>query len=179
MLNPTSINELDNLLQMQHLQLPKRKKSTKEFNGFAQLPPTIISEINSLPIERPVIDNTPLLNLIEEFCKSHHLSISEFRQKADLSKQCMNNITNLKVPKQPSRNTLLSILFALELPHNEINKAMDYYGYRFSQKNSRDNILIYIHEYMINNPPYSVKDINEYLLERGAQMLSQNSFKYE
>lgn len=179
MLNPTSISDLDNLLQMQNLSLPKRKKLSEEPTWIADLPPNLIREIDKLPIEKPVIDNTPLLHLIDEFCKSHHLSITEFRQKADLSKQCINNVTNLKEPKQPSRNTLLSILFALELPQNKINKMMDYYGYRFSSKNSRDNILVYIHEYMINHPPYLVKDINEYLLERGAQMLSQNSFKYE
>jgi len=179
MLHSTFISELDHLLQIQNLCFLKRKKVSKKPDSHTQLPPILITEIDQLPIEKSVIDNTPLLQMIDEFCNSHNLTFAEFRQKADLSKQCMNNITNLKNPKQPSRNTLLSILFALELTQYEINEMMDYYGYRLSQKNTRDNILICIHDYMIHHPPYSVKDINEYLLMRGAQILSQNSFKYE
>ena len=178
MFNSKRIYEIDKLLQLNNLTIPKRTQHSVSPPVHPDLPTLLIDKLDKIDPLYDKIDNSELVKAIDSFCLKYSITPAAFNRKADLSRQCMHNFYNLKNPKSPNRNTLISILFALELPIDDVIYWMRKYGFVFPQKTGRDQILLQIHTYMIAQPNYSVRDINEYLYEKGATLLSQNTYKY-
>jgi hypothetical protein len=149
--------------------------------NFPILPNTDIP-IKDLPtrIKRKIRKNREIMNLQEtfdlslieyvyEYMNKYNLTNEQFYKKADLSKQTFSNFISSKNP--PSRNTLISILFAMELPENQVLEWLSNFGFHMSHKQNRDELLLYIHNLMLIEKnsntyfKYSVKDINTEIIE--------------
>ncbi|MGB4660125.1 MAG: hypothetical protein WBI07_13165 [Mobilitalea sp.] len=178
MLNSKQIYEIDKLLQLNNLTIPNRTSRPVSSPGNADLPTLLTTKLDKINPFFVDNDNSDLVNVIDKYCIKCSITPAAFNRKSDLSRQCIHNFCNLKNPKFPNRNTLISILFALELPIDDVIDWMRKYGFVFPQKTGRDQILLCIHTYMIAQPNYTVRDINKYLYDRGATLLSQNSYKY-
>lgn len=149
-----------------------------------QLPPNIDNIVEIAQIVKMKSDNkinNQFVATVSAFIKDHYPSDKAFYDTADISKQTFSNFMSEK--NLPSRNTLISILFAMKLPIEEIQLILNNYGYRLSDNNSRDKLLTVIYTYSLQSQiSFSVKDINNYILDYSLKHnldikpLSTNSF---
>lgn len=149
-----------------------------------QLPPNIDNIVEIAQIVKMKSDtkiNNQFVATVSAYIQDHYPSDKAFYDTADISKQTFSNFMSEK--NLPSRNTLISILFAMKLPIEEIQLILNDYGYRLSDNNSRDKLLTVIYTYSLQSQiSFSVKDINNYILDYSLKHnldikpLSTNSF---
>ena len=171
-LRPAFQRRLDAYIEEQYVPEGTQEKKVKIVKGG--LPPIVgtvlawhpITEgIRELLEEKEDTFSERLLALI----RGKHLRASDVYRKAGLTKALFSKIRH-DVDYKPSKDTVLCIIFALELTEDEADDLLRRAGYSFSPSQVRDIII----QYFVKEGILDIDAVDEVLFDRHLKTLHKD-----
>ena len=113
--------------------------------------------------------NISFVKKLEMLIKERNLAVSEVYKAANMDRRLFSKIT-CNSDYQPSKDTVLALIFALKLSHPEAIDLLERAGYTLSHSIKRDIIL----EYFIKERIYNLNNINAFLYNMNEKIIGRN-----
>lgn len=172
-LRPAFQRRLDAYIEEQYVPEGTQEKKVKIVKGglppivgaavLAWHPPTEV--IRELLEEKEDTFSERLIALI----RGKHLKASDVYRKAGLTKALFSKIRH-DVDYKPSKDTVLCIIFALELTEDEADDLLRRAGYSFSPSQVRDIII----QYFVKEGILDIDAVDEVLFDRHLKTLHKD-----
>ena len=171
-LRPAFQRRLDAYIEEQYVPEGTQKEKAKIVKGG--LPPIVgaalawhftTKDIRELLEEKEDTFSERLLALI----RGKHLRASDVYRKAGLTKALFSKIRH-DVDYKPSKDTVLCIIFALELTEDEADDLLRRAGYSFSPSQVRDIII----QYFVKEGILDIDAVDEVLFDRHLKTLHKD-----
>lgn len=106
---------------------------------------------------------------LEQYMRERHLVASEVYKAANIDRRLFSKIL-CNQDYQPSKDTVLALVFSLKLNLNEAKDLLERAGYTLSHSIKRDIIL----EYFIKEGIYNLNNINAFLYNMDEKIIGRS-----
>ena len=147
------------------------RRSTKDSFDAKQVAETMRSHLME---DKPSVSlmssaNISFVMKLEQYIRDKDLVVAEVYKKANIDRRLFSKMLCNR-DYQPSKDTVLALIFALKLNLNEAKDLLERAGYTLSHSIRRDIIL----EYFIKEGVYNLNNINAFLYNMNEKIVGRN-----
>ena len=109
------------------------------------------------------------VNKLEQYIRDKNLEVRDVYKKANIDRRLFSKML-CKRDYQPSKDTVLALIFAMQLNSTEAKDLLERAGYTLSHSIRRDIII----EYFIKEGVYTLNNINAFLYNMGEKVIGRS-----
>ena len=113
--------------------------------------------------------NISFVNKLEQYIREKNLVVADVYKAANIDRRLFSKMLCNR-DYQPSKDTVLALVFALKLSLSEASDLLERAGYTLSHSIRRDIIL----EYFIKEKIYNLNNINAFLYNMNEKVIGRN-----
>jgi hypothetical protein len=147
------------------------RRSTKDSFDAKQVAETMKSHLMEVQPSVSLMSNANIsfVMKLEQYIRDKDLIVAEVYKKANIDRRLFSKMLCNR-DYQPSKDTVLALIFALKLSLNEAKDLLERAGYTLSHSIRRDIIL----EYFIKEGVYNLNNINAFLYNMNEKVIGRN-----